>query len=305
MQSLSNVSNSLLLESLKKLKGNENITIADIVLHLSELDTRGLYRDIGYSSLYSYCREALGYSEGASYRRIQAAKALKDNPEVYQLLRDGKLSLCAVAEVSKVIKPDNKEELLNSAQGKAKLEVQKIVARYQEPERPGRERIVVTKVAVEADSLFNQTQEPEIKEELKLTFTVAANDEFNELLNEARSFIGNVPLVEVFKRTLKEFVDRRKKAPRTGKKSSNTTTRYISKAVKHEVRKRDQNRCTDVSSDSHRCSETCGLEFEHIRPFSLGGGNDISNIRLLCSTHNKLLAERVYGKEKINSYINI
>ena len=58
---LKNTSDSDLLNSIKGLKSNENKTIAEIVLHLFEIDSRGLYRDAGYSSLFSYCTEALGY----------------------------------------------------------------------------------------------------------------------------------------------------------------------------------------------------------------------------------------------------
>jgi len=31
-------------------------------------------------------------------------------------------------------------------------------------------------------------------------------------------------------------------------------------------------------------------------PFALGGKTEISNLRLLCSAHNKLEAEKVFGK---------
>src|SRR5258708_2503855 len=101
LPSLKNISDDSLLDSLKNLKSNENKTIAEIVLHLYEIDSRGIYRDIGFSSLFSYCHEALGYSEGATFRRIQAARCLKNNPEVYDLIKNGKLSLCAVGEISK------------------------------------------------------------------------------------------------------------------------------------------------------------------------------------------------------------
>lgn len=80
------LTNSELLGELKALRKNECQAIADIVLHLAELDKRGLYRDAGYSSLFNYCREALGYSEGSAQRRITAARCLHKNPEIYEKL---------------------------------------------------------------------------------------------------------------------------------------------------------------------------------------------------------------------------
>ena len=52
LTNLKNASNSNLLSAIKELKNNENKTIAEIVLHLFEIDSRGLYRDAGYSSLF-------------------------------------------------------------------------------------------------------------------------------------------------------------------------------------------------------------------------------------------------------------
>lgn len=92
-KSLSEVSNTDLLTSIKGLKGNENRAIADIVLRLFEINSRGIYRDAGYSSMHEYCTRALGYSSGAAYRRLEAAKALKTSPEVYELLLTGKIAL--------------------------------------------------------------------------------------------------------------------------------------------------------------------------------------------------------------------
>ena len=61
---------------IKSLKDTEARTTAEIILHLFEIDTRGIYRDMGYSSLFSYCTEYLGYSDGSDHRKIEATKAL-------------------------------------------------------------------------------------------------------------------------------------------------------------------------------------------------------------------------------------
>jgi len=53
-----------------------------ILYYLIELDNRKLYRELGFSSLFDYCLRALKYSEGSSYRRITAARAIRDNPEL-------------------------------------------------------------------------------------------------------------------------------------------------------------------------------------------------------------------------------
>ncbi len=292
LPSLENLSNAEVLGSLMFLKGNENKTVADIVLHLHELDKRGLYRDAGYSSLFAYCREALKYSEGASYRRIQAARALSSIPEIYDLLKSGEMSLCAVAEVVKVKETEDRVELIKESVGKAKSEVQKLAVKYM-PCAPilKVERIVPKRV--EASEAQTKTH---------FTVTLEVEEEFMKLVEKAKAFTGPVPLNEIFMKCLTEYVNKREKAPvRKSKESKNKETRYIPKFVRHEVFKRDEHRCT-FCVDGHRCSETQRLQIDHINPFAKGGKNEISNLRLLCPAHNQLFAERAFGKEKMEIY---
>ena len=49
---------------MKSLVARERDATAQLVAHLAELDTRDVYLREGYDSLYAYCRDALGLSEG-------------------------------------------------------------------------------------------------------------------------------------------------------------------------------------------------------------------------------------------------
>ncbi|MGE0633025.1 MAG: HNH endonuclease [Pseudobdellovibrionaceae bacterium] len=53
-----------------------------------------------------------------------------------------------------------------------------------------------------------------------------------------------------------------------------------------------------------RCSSCFGLERDHVIPLALGGSNDISNLRLLCRTHNLMYARKYFGPRKIQREIN-
>ena len=129
-ENLNAITNELLLDKLKSLKSDECIVIADIVRYLAEVDLRQSYRDYGYSSLFTFCTQGLGYSEGAAQRRIVAARCLKDNEEVYELLRLGKISLCSLSEVARVITPQNKAEVLSLAEGLPRQQAQRLAAQY-------------------------------------------------------------------------------------------------------------------------------------------------------------------------------
>ena len=132
---LSGISDEELADKLKNLRQNEREAIAEIVLHLSEMDRRGIYRDMGYPSLFVYCTNALGYSGGAAHRRVQAARCIRDNPAVYEKLKSGVLNLCTVSEVSKVKEHEMRDELLLASEGKSKEEVKELVLDHLPAER--------------------------------------------------------------------------------------------------------------------------------------------------------------------------
>lgn len=76
-------------------------------------------------------------------------------------------------------------------------------------------------------------------------------------------------------------------------------SRYISKAVKREIKIRDQHQCQYVDPISKKqCSSKFHLQFDHLKPFSLGGQSSVENLQMLCSVHNRLNAVRFLGHKK-------
>lgn len=91
----------------------------------------------------------------------------------------------------------------------------------------------------------------------------------------------------------------KKKLGAKGRKSVGSTKLngpYIAKAVKREVWERDAGRCTYQDPTGRRCSEKCGLEFDHTKPRAMGGEATPGNLRLRCKAHNQLHAEVCYGE---------
>jgi hypothetical protein len=47
------------------------------------------------------------------------------------------------------------------------------------------------------------------------------------------------------------------------------------------------------------------LEFDHVRPWALGGSSgDAANVRLLCRVHNRLEARRIFGSAAVDAAID-
>jgi 5-methylcytosine-specific restriction endonuclease McrA len=92
----------------------------------------------------------------------------------------------------------------------------------------------------------------------------------------------------------------RRRQSRTG--DSNRRSRHIPSEVCDEVFTRDGGRCTYVARDGTRCGSIRSLQIDHIRPFAAGGSHDLSNLRLLCARHNRLVAEKTLGEHVMSRY---
>jgi hypothetical protein len=225
------------------------------------------------------------------------------------MLRDGRLTLSAIGELAQVITPENKAELLSKAEGKSKAQVQSLTAQFlppvaAKPKATVREKRVILPTKTEPE-LFPQTTEAsaEPKVEKRYSVSLEVDAEFMEIYERAKAIIGHRPMAEVLRKALTDLVEKR--TPREPKvvrkvqsepaKSKSQNTRYIPRSVRAEVYRRDKAQCTFVSSSGHRCTETVGLQYDHIIPYALRGPSTVENLRLTCRAHNQLFGERIFG----------
>jgi len=87
--------NSELLAGLSELVRQSDALAAQVLAHLVELEVRMLHLELGFSSLFAYCVEALGMSEGSAGRRVAAARVCRRFPEAFERVARGELHLCA------------------------------------------------------------------------------------------------------------------------------------------------------------------------------------------------------------------
>jgi len=97
--SLKNKNNQTLILDLKDLVSRERQLLTEVLHHLREVEIRHLYLERGYSSLWAFATEELGYSESAAQRRIQAMRLLKEIPEVEEKIESGRLSLSVASQL--------------------------------------------------------------------------------------------------------------------------------------------------------------------------------------------------------------
>jgi hypothetical protein len=129
LEALRRLTDAELVARVEALARREHGDTALLVAHLAELDTRDWFLRAGYSSLFTYCRDALALSEHDSYNRIEVARAARRFPVLLELLASGAVNLTTVRLLVPHLTPENHAGVLEEARGKKRSEVEEIVAR--------------------------------------------------------------------------------------------------------------------------------------------------------------------------------
>lgn len=129
VDSLAALSPQELVTRVRSLNAEGNRLLANLLIHLGEVDKRRLYREHACSSMFAFCRR-LGMSEGSAARRIDAARAIRKFPSLLPHIESGQLHLTALSIVCGILTPENVESVVASVIGKSRLEVEELKVRY-------------------------------------------------------------------------------------------------------------------------------------------------------------------------------
>lgn len=85
--------------------------------------------------------------------------------------------------------------------------------------------------------------------------------------------------------------------PRTAEEILASRKRGIAALTEHELWLKSGAQCMHVYEDGVRCEAKMMIEIDHIHMRCRGGGNEASNLRLVCRKHNQQYAEKKLGLE--------
>ena len=153
---------------------------------------------------------------------------------------------------------------------------------------------------------------------LRVTVDAALQKDIEELKALLSHKIPNGDLTAVLREAVQCALEKHRKrkgaAEPTRKRKSPAAAKAMKKpvggrdpfsaAVRREVWKRDEGRCTWRGPDGQRCGSAWKVELDHIRPAALGGPSSVENLRLLCRVHNALSAEQVFGRAHMQACRN-
>lgn len=306
-------------EKMRELAEDEREVQAVFLLHLREVERRGVHLQMGFGSLFDYMVKSLNYSESAAYRRIQAMRLMKSVPEVQEKIKSGELNLTTAAQVQSFFKaeekrqghkaPEEKQNLVASVQNKSSREVERHLLSLQPQSEIAGEKIrqvteahVEIKMTITEDlkkkfdrlkSLFSHVHPEMTYQQLFELLADRALKQVDPLLKpvhakkpEAKKSVEKkcdaTPAPKVNGQTV-PFV-----SPSTGPAASLSGERRLPESLKRAVWQRDGGKCTFYDPKTgYRCESIHQIQVDHIKPLAFGGGSAIDNLRLLCAQHNR------------------
>ncbi len=254
---LNHLTDSALLKDIQQLVTEERNLNGKILWHLKEIDRRKLFTELKCTSLFDYCVRFLKYSEGQASRRVSGARLLKDLPVIAEMLEIGSINLTQLNQLNYFFREENikdpieKEEILKKLENKSTRETERILQEH----RSG----------VVQRNVFLVVKE-DTKKRLDNVRDLKAHScpDHDSLLNKMCDEVSKIWDPTLIRRLGHGSVE----------------TRYIPKMIQAQVWSRDKGSCT-------KCGSTFALEFDHVKPFAMGGKSTADNLRLLCRACNQ------------------
>ncbi len=319
------LSNDNLITAVRSLVKEERRITRDILDHINEVERRRLFADLGFSSIFDWLVKDIGYSESAAYRRMQAARMLRAVPEAAGKLESGVLGLTVLSKVQTLIRADEKRtgekisaqeksEILTKVESCSGREAEHRLAQHfpHVAAVPTEKIRAISEDQVSAQVTFTREQFEKLKRIQELLSHTHVDTSNASLLDAAMDVFleKKDPLRKTVKPriapcdTAAEAESAESVRPKSAKISTSLRpVQTVKPSIRNHVFKKSGGQCEYRDQKTgHRCSSRHFLEIDHIRPRALGGTNVPENLRVLCRTHNLLMAECAFGREKIETF---
>ena len=303
---------------------SERAQTIETIFLIAEIDRRETFVELGYSSMWEYLRRMHKQSDTMIHYRLRCARAVLRFPQSIEPLRDGRLCMTTLAELTKVMNESNCEELLAQALGMSVSAARRIVAK--ERPRPVPKDVTRSLVSIQVappegvhdTGTTSSGSRPIASEQpvqtLVLTESLARkyitiDREYEDLMRRARAALSHkmpgAAELDILKEGLRQIIRQSEKRkgivdkPRATKVATNGE---ISQSVKRIVEQRDAGRCQWRSEDGGICGSAYRVEFHHKQDRAKGGQGTPENIMQLCEKHHLLATEIAWGADKIERF---
>jgi hypothetical protein len=274
------MTNSQLEIELKSLVAKEADLLHEILLRIRDVDSRKLYLERGFSSLYDYLTREIGYAAASAQRRIDAVRLSHTIPEIITQVRDGELNLSQIGYAQKGFrrKPVTAEQqrtLLEKIAQAPSSQAEAIVAK--ELDLPIEDK---TKL------------KPQANGSVRLELTLSENGH-QDLLRMKELLSHSVPqgeLSAVIEKALRFYLEKKEPKPTSAAEVA-MQQKTIPAQLRRQIFLRDKS-CQFKTDNGRICGSRHQLQIDHIQMRYHGGTNEPENLRLLCRKHNQWVAEQ-------------
>jgi hypothetical protein len=336
---IAQLSNDLLMSQLEEQFVLERKTSHHILLHLKEVRRRRLYAERGFPNMFSMLVQHFHQSESSANQRLKALDLMMEVPLAEERLISGSLSLSTAAMAQRQIKREEKitgkkvsrekkAEIVTSITGKTMAQAESELFKLL-PETACAPKDYERRVS--ADITRMTLSVPEDVREMMTRL--------KEIWAHVDPTMDNV---EIMRRAFKLALAKcdpgtgraiaGHEAARPGERGgtgdherrslrahrSPTETRSATESAKHRGTKRlpyygrefDRtlwqragSQCEYVDEKTgRRCDCKFGLQREHVIPLGKGGTSELRNMQLLCATHNRLRARKIFGDRMMDGF---
>ncbi|MGK5087198.1 HNH endonuclease signature motif containing protein [Bdellovibrionota bacterium FG-2] len=250
-------------------------------------------------------------------------RLLKDVPSAAASIQSGALNLSTVSAVQcflkreerdkgKTYSPEEKRGLLTQMEKLSVRECEKVLFQVSPESAKAKES---SRVVSSTETELRVVVSIELMKKLEKLKGLLAHSHPNPSLAQLFEFLADRTLEQIDPDQKNERRKRRQEsreskelkaaqATPAPESVANSNPRQIPAAIRAEVWERDGGKCTFVSPQTgKKCESTHGLEYDHKIPVVLGGGSEVSNLRILCSHHNAWEAIQKIGHSTMKRYI--
>lgn len=288
------------------------------VLWFQDINSRELYRKLGYSSIYAYASQELGFSTSKTGDFLRLARALKNLPRLKQEMEEGRIGYTKAREIISVATPETEKDWVERARQNSRKKLSEDVRRARleakikagsqpglPPQgKPGKIPAAVLKHRVSLEFTGDQLARWEaLWEKLhKMGAGPSAGGKADMVLEALEQLVSipagpedSHPAVQIHVHQCPscgqaEIPTQRGPVPLSPgevarleedaviHQPGQRSRSAISPGVRREVLQRDRHRCQGPG-----CSNTRFLEIHHRVPQALGGSHDPGNLVTMCS----------------------
>ncbi|MEK2688311.1 HNH endonuclease [Bdellovibrio sp. GT3] len=293
-------------QRIKVLAQKEREILHEVLQAIKEVDSRRSYLNQGFGSLFEYLVRGVGYSEGSAQRRIDAARLIRELPQLADKIQAGEIKLSQISVVQKAVrevaksKPDirvstmEKAELIESLISKSHAQTQHMMAEFFELPVLNSQSL---KVQADESVRVEMTLTKEAFDKIKRAQELLSHSLPNQDMGLFLEFLAGKVIKQ---KTGSSEIYGPGKSQLSAKKAKSIfetaggATKFSNKRI--ALLAKDKKRVLSTQSGcqfvdpvtGHKCQSKWKVQIDHKQSLWAGGGNDVMNLQQLCAGHNKL-----------------